>query len=91
MTLSVYRLPSRQSTVSHSSLVCHLRSITVEDAITRLAKAGVLAIEGPEKSSIILVGFTSPIVTLLHDWRRYGFPRAPEARYALGKLRKLAS
>ena len=91
MTLAVYRAPERQSMTARSSLVCHLRSITVADAIDRLSRAGVLAIEGPEESSIILVGFTFPIVTLLHDWRRYGFPRAPEARYALGKLRKLAS
>lgn len=93
MTTTVFRFPKTTEEVRHAHpcLIAHLRSTTPDEAIEKLAKAGVLALYGPEPSSIVLVGFTAITRQLLLDFKRHGGPCHPETRYLLGKLRKLAS
>jgi hypothetical protein len=90
MTTTVYTLEATKQNLS-SSLVAHLRSTTPEEAIAKLQKAGVLAIAGPDPSSIVLVGYRLEIRHLLDDWRQYGFARQQDSRFTIGKLAKLRS
>jgi len=89
MTTAVYRLPM-SATVSRDSLVCHLSSISSQDAIERLSRAGVLAIEGPEENSILLLGFHREIRKLLAFWRN---PRlyTDDISLTIAKLRRLSA
>jgi hypothetical protein len=75
---------------SKPALVCQLSELTPREAIDKLSKAGVLAIEGPESDSIVLLGFSYEVSKLVTDLRLYGYARKPESRFTLGKLRKLS-
>jgi hypothetical protein len=75
---------------SRPSLVCQLREITPDEAIAKLSRAGILAIEGDKPNTIVLLGFSQEVRTLLDDLRVYGIPVHAAARYTLGKLRKLS-
>ena len=89
MTTAVYRLPM-SAALSRDSLVCHLSSISPQDAIDRLSRAGVLAIEGPEENSILLLGFHREIRKLLAFWRN---PRlySDDISLTIAKLRRLSA
>jgi hypothetical protein len=69
-----------------SSLVCQLQDITPDDAIERLQKLGVLAVEGQLPNSIVLVGFNWEVSKLVWDLDRYGYPR--NTARIFGKLSK---
>ena len=88
MTTTVYRLPQRTALNVRSCLVAHLRSTSPQSAIDALARAGVLAVPGPEENSIILVGYHADIRKLLRDFRLYGYER--HSHYTMGKLKALA-
>jgi len=49
-------------------LVCQLQDISPDEAIERLHKLGILAIEGEAPSSIVLVGFHHDVAVLLDDF-----------------------
>jgi hypothetical protein len=89
--VTVYRLPNTTSAPSRSALICHLREITVGDAISRLQKAGVLAIPGPEAESITLVGYHYETLELLDEYRVYGFAHTRHARCRLGWIKRLSA
>jgi hypothetical protein len=76
----------------HSSpaLVCQLRDITPHEAIARLASAGVLATEGLEPSSIVLLGYRYEIANLVRAYSRHADVERNNPRL-LAKLRRLAS
>ena len=74
---------------TRTRLICQLQDLSPEDAIERLEKAGILAIAGPEPSSIVLLGFEYSVSIILRDFRLYGYPRHSGA--TLKKLAKLAS
>jgi hypothetical protein len=87
MTTAVFRMAREE----RPSLVCHLRSTSPQEAIAKLAKAGVLAIEGAEPSSIVLVGYHLEIRNLLRDFRMFdGEHFTRHSYYVLTKLRRLA-
>ena len=88
MTTAVYTI--RPRCPDHASLVCHLRSITPAEAIAKLDRAGVLAIPGPDESSILLLGYQAVIRDLLDDFKRFGHPHRPTSLYLMGKLAKLS-
>ena len=91
MLTSVYRMPRQEGRfVAKTSLVCQLRETTPQAAIEMLQKAGVLAIEGPTPSSIVLVGFHREIRDLLQDFRTHGGAHKQHSRSLLGKLHKLS-
>lgn len=89
MTTAVYRIPERTAVKHSNSLVCHLRSTTPAEAITTLQRSGVLAIEGPDDNSIVLVGFHPEIHRLL-DYYRTGLMAYDDihTRQLIGRLRK---
>jgi hypothetical protein len=84
MTTTVYKLASKDS------LVCHLRSTTPNEAIEKLQKAGVLAIEGAEENSIVLVGYRVEVRRLLDYFRTQELAFGND-RYFIGKLKSLAT
>lgn len=69
MTTAVYRMV--ESRLSRDSLVCHLRSTTPQEAIERLLKHGVFAVEGVEPQSIVLVGYSYECRVLLANFRQF--------------------
>lgn len=73
------------------SLVCQLTDITPDEAIERLRRAGVLAVEGIDGSSVVLLGFNCEVSRLIADLRKYGFAREPTCIRTMGKMRALAS
>ncbi len=74
MITTVYRLPSRARTkASRNLLIAHLSSITPDEAIERLSTLGVLAIPGPDPSSIVLVGYHIEVERLLTDLSLRGY------------------
>jgi hypothetical protein len=85
MTTSVFSIAQHRS-----ALVCQLQDLTPSDAIAKLAKAGIIALEGPERSSIVLIGFSHEISLVLADYRRYGYAFHRQSRNIIGKLKKLS-
>jgi hypothetical protein len=83
MTTSVFRLPDRSREIPRDSLICHLRSTTPAEAISKLALNGILAIEGAEVNSIILVGYSHAVRTLLSNLRQYDWLISRSTRQAL--------
>ncbi len=83
MTTAVYKLSTRKD-----SLVAHLRSTTPDEAIEKLQRAGVLAIHGPDDSSIILVGYHIEPQHFLEDMAFLGYLRRLDARNYEKKLLK---
>ena len=81
---------SAAPTLHHSpELVCVLHDITPEAAIERLSKAGILAIEGEDPKSIILLGFdyrTSIIIKKLEHYNRLSPGSRAELLLSLNKL-----
>ena len=90
MITTVYRLPDKHD-LSHNCLIAHLRSITPIEAIERLQRAGVLAIEGLEPSSIMLVGYSYETSILLRSLRMYHTFSAHKRQKVLHSLERLAS
>ena len=89
--IAVYRFPNRTDTVFRSALVCHLRDITVTDAIAKLQRCGVLAIPGPDVDSIVLAGYHYETMALMDDLRIYGSPHTPATQFRYGWIRRLAA
>ena len=75
---------------SKPSLVCQLSDLTPDEAIKRLQASGVIAIEGPEPDSIVLLGFSYEVSQLVTDFRRYGKPYHPQACAAFAKLKRFS-
>ena len=88
MTVAVYKLPPTHLR-SHDCLIAHLRETSPDEAIAKLSRAGVLAIHGRERDSIILLGYHHEIRRLLRWFRSPCHDL--EAAAALGKIRRLAS
>ena len=92
MCINVYRIPERIDDESISNaLVCHLRETTPDEAITKLQKAGVLAIPGPDDNSIILVGYHKEIRVLLDFYRLGGEDYRDEMSLTIGKLHAIGA
>jgi hypothetical protein len=75
---------------SKPALVCQLQDLKPDEAIARLEASGVLAIEGPEPDSIVLLGFSYEVSQLVTDFRRYGKPYHPQACAAFAKIRRFS-
>lgn len=73
MTTTVYLLPHRSGTIPRNALVCHLRSTSPSEAIAKLQSNGILAIEGIEPNSIVLVGFKPEAQILLDNIRQFPY------------------
>lgn len=73
------------------ALVGLLTDTTPDQAITRLQKAGILAIRGADSATVLLIGYRADIASLLDDYRHYGTAHKPSNRYTLGRLAKLRS
>lgn len=88
--VAVYRFPDSTRGAARSALICHLRDTTVDDAIAKLQRCGVLAIPGPVNDSIVLMGYHFETRELLNDYRVYGSPHSPQACFRLGWIRRLS-
>jgi hypothetical protein len=72
------------------ALVCQLQDTSPQDAIKRLEKSGVLAIEGVDPASIVLIGFNYEVSMLISDLRRYGKAYHPRPCQIAAKIKRLA-
>ena len=90
MCISVYKMPPKAPSFASNSLICHLRELTIAQAIEKLSKAGVFAIPGPDLASIVLVGYHREAADLLQDFRTVGHAVRPHSFEYLGRIRKLS-
>ena len=97
MITTVYRLAPKAdqrhsvtAPLERSSLVCHLSSITPDEAMAKLQSLGILAVPGPTSNAITLIGYRVEVRKLLRRIRMLPTLRPERRREVFAQLEKLS-